>query len=235
LKRRLKQVFVVAAVVSALAAVSASPASAVIPKWIPGAGQAFPIGFEGRATGTTYLESNLPADPGKLIACTGAQVAGSAISSYKTQNFAIELLGCRETVFGHPVSGGGGGPGVIALKQNKAGPILVYLNHRSEGLVGLRLTIATTTLQIEEGGQFEVKGELLIPITPINTESRLFGITLNEKNSSEEYRLFEDGSLGCCSLFGTSLEINLNSEASQLGIQTPPVQLRPSVPMKIGA
>jgi hypothetical protein len=171
--------------VLALGVVASASASAALPEFVPGAGTKFPIALEASMP-TARTEINLGAGSGGATGiCQGLKIAGS-ITGAKTLSLPVQLEKCQLGEQACYTTGASEGT------ENPFGSAtLVYIN-KSKKEVGLLISQAKVK-GVCAGGNWSLKGEVVVPITPINTKASSFEIVA--KGNGKEvpnYRTYEN-------------------------------------------
>jgi hypothetical protein len=157
------------------------------PEFVPGEGAKFPIAFQDAAQKrTSFFEPN--SGLGESPFCTGSQVKGE-ITGAKVASVTLEFTGCA--FYEKPVwTGELWETGTVVL-QGIGTP--VYID-KAEKKVALLDVLTKTSLKFSEGTFAQIKGTLLIPVTPLNTSTTKFALPIHKTGGAglQEYRSREN-------------------------------------------
>jgi hypothetical protein len=216
---RLKLLGLTLTAVFALTAVASAPASAALPEFTPNAGYKFPITLKGNSVETAEVWLGNFRCYG--IAFKGEITGAKAVSSLTTEAENCEYLGnhfkCQTegATTGHLVIPGTGS--------------LVYIAKATK-LVGIVLTVPK--LKFKCGTQFFVQGGVVIPVTPINTQTSQIGMNVERLSRTEQRYTTYENELG--EMKEAFLEINEGSGYRKAALGVPEeIRLATSHPLTI--
>lgn len=162
--------------------VSASPPPP-LPEFVLGEGGKFPVGLEGASPAAKVTLASAAGS----ITCEGVTTKGS-ITSGTASSLTLELKHCK-TGAGSECSTAGSEEGRLVFE----GAANLFYIKKSEKRVGLVFTLGTT--QITCGtSKDKVQGTLVIPVTPISTQTTGFDIALTRNGEAYEntYTTYEN-------------------------------------------
>ncbi len=137
--------------------------TSVLPEFVLPEGETLPATLEGAFPSVKSSLDNYGNEP---QSCSGAKVKG-AIASAKALSLTLEFEKCvRKEGLKCKTAGAEAG---LELLPGSGG--LVYLD-KAKKEVGIFLTLnETVKIECEEGEKLELRGTVLIPVTPVNTET----------------------------------------------------------------
>jgi hypothetical protein len=186
MRHKSRTIFAALVAVFTLGAVASASASAALPEFVPGTGAKFPIAFQDAAGARSSGFSSY--SDGIAPRCEGSQVKGE-ITAAKVASVTLELTGCHYATAEFWSEGQKQGTIVLPGKGT-----LVYID-KAEKKVGILDELKTTHLETEEGFEAEIKGKLVIPITPLNTSTTKFALPIHSSSKNadiQEYRSYEN-------------------------------------------
>jgi hypothetical protein len=165
----------------ALGAVASASASAALPEFALSSGEKFPVTIEG-STSSGY--SGIEARNGSLWgACVGAKTKGE-ITGAKAISLTLELASCGET--SHHYHTKGAPVGTIVVSGTGT---LVYISKATKA-VGVLFTPKETKVYedggSETGASFEFWGNIVVPVTPIDTKTSKFELPFRKGKGAGE-------------------------------------------------
>jgi hypothetical protein len=200
---------VLAALVAALAlgAVASASALAAPPEFTLGNIEPFPSKIEASLhSGSASLEGTF-----SLGSCSADRTTGE-IAGVKAASLTLEFTGCGKN--STSVNSKGAASGVIVIPGSGS---LVFINKAKEQ-VGILFTLKET-VTLEAGAEkFELSGDIVFPITPINTETHSFTLPIHSASPGlQQYRSYENekGEVQNTSL---KLELGGNYQAESIEI-----------------
>jgi hypothetical protein len=176
-----KRVLVMSMATLALTAVASASASAALPEFVHGAGEAFPIPIELKSNGETPALFESVAF--RFGECKGVSIKGE-ITGAKTVPLTLELEHCRSGIEEgcHTVG-----------SQNEVfsgNGSLVYIKKATKQVgVVLKLTEGHMLCGTQE---LRTQGALVIPITPINTKTSTLDVTLSGEQGKSKFEFYEN-------------------------------------------
>ncbi|HXN37326.1 MAG TPA: hypothetical protein VN892_04755 [Solirubrobacteraceae bacterium] len=202
-----KSALVALVAVLVLGAVASASASAALPEFVHGEGEAFPISlsFSSKSVSTVFEGPGFLSQPG----CNGASFSGE-VTAAKSVSLTTEFEGCRLDAT-NICSTKGAAAGHVVLPWSGT---LVYIDKATKQ-VGIVLKL--TEKLIFECGSWSapIKGSILIPVTPINTKTSKLGVAIHhgKAEGQPEYKEYENekGEVEKTHFeVGTHVENNLN-------------------------
>jgi len=169
----------------ALTAVASASASAALPEFVPGHLSKFPIPIELKSNGLT---PGLLEDSGgfKFGECRGVAAKGE-ITGAKAVPLTLEVENCAKLSLGSCTSVGS----PIGVQVFAGNGTLVYINKATKQ-VGVALKLNEGHILCGSGYEVATKGTVVIPITPINTETWTLHVVLKESNGKQQFELYEN-------------------------------------------
>jgi hypothetical protein len=159
--------------VLALGAVGAATASASAPEFAPKAGEIFPISI-----GNSLHAGSVSFDwPSKTWGTCSENKTEGTITGAKAVSLTLEWAGCSSGWHSE-----GSPEGHIVLTGTGT---LTYIA-RSTEQVGIVLAIKEVKLLATGGTSIKLRGSLVIPITPLNTETTKFALPIHETSLGEQ-------------------------------------------------
>jgi DNA-binding beta-propeller fold protein YncE len=165
-----------------LGAVASASALAAPPEFVPKSGESFPIKLEdGMHAGFAAFRTEL-----EFGSCSENRTTGEATGP-KTIPLTLEWAGCKDGSSSMTSEGAASGHIVIPGTGT-----LVYID-KATGQVGVLLTLKEVKIEIGTT-QLALKGSVVIPVSPTNTESESLDLPLHEgKNAGQqEYSGYEN-------------------------------------------
>jgi len=153
-----------------------------LPEFMPGKGEAFPIDVEDSLhSGYASLEGTF-----SLGSCSADRTTGE-ITGAKAASLTLEFTGCGKGTT--KVNSKGAASGVIVIPGSGS---LVFINKAKEQ-VGILFKLKEE-VTLEAGAEkLKLNGDLVFPITPINTEAFSFALPIHQAMiGSQEYRSYEN-------------------------------------------
>lgn len=175
--------------VFALGAVGVSSAAAALPEFVHGAGEAFPVSFASQSmegSEEVRLETH---QLGTFLECGHVTISGQ-ITGAKSANVTANLGECGEWNKGCETAKAKAGN--VTITGTGA---LAYLS-KSSKTVGVVLSIAETKVlcgEPENRQTLIVKGNVILPITSINTKTTAYQATLHQTSpGTQEVTQYEN-------------------------------------------
>jgi hypothetical protein len=156
------------------------------PEFVPAQGQVWPIALEGKLNDEEGRPIRFQTASLNVIECRRATLEGE-ITAAKRIALANDLENCKE-VNGSCTSKGAA-KGVIVLSGNAS---LVYISKASK-LAGILLPVGEISVECP-AVTWKIKGSLLSPISPLNTETTKFELAWHaspEEPGRERYMTYE--------------------------------------------
>jgi len=163
-----------------LGAVASASALAAPPEFTLKTGEKFPDKIEGLFKGPAGFESE-----SLYAACSSNKTTGE-VTSAKITSLSLEWAGCVDKGTSEHSKGAPEGDIVVSGSAS-----LVFINQAKKE-VGILFTLKET--QIEAGAtKLRLSGSVLIPISPINTETRNFDLSINQESpGKQKYKNYEN-------------------------------------------
>jgi hypothetical protein len=196
-----------AVAVLALASFGVASAAAALPRFVPQYGT-YPVRLEGASTIPSYIQTENFYVVGAPIKCERLHYSGEVTSARIVKNFTYEFSGCRNS-YGESLHSAGLELGNIAFKGQVVNSSPEWINkseHKVGLLLGGRKTVLYRGAGAEAGPMYEIKGTVIVPITPMNAFTQTFNLTLNQHEGIQEYTKYEEQLVG---LLGAHLEMKI--------------------------
>jgi hypothetical protein len=180
--RNLKIIGMAIAAVTALSAIASGMATAARPEFLVSGG--FPIKFTGRSGPGTLAIAG-----GNTIECKKTKFTGEVLSA-KTADLTSDIEEC--TIFGIVNAHSLGDPANVILVTSSAE--LCYLSKAANPpKVGLRIT-PTGKIHVEVAGELAlIEGSIIGVLTPVNTRTLEFRLSLNASMAGKQEQLRCEG------------------------------------------
>jgi hypothetical protein len=174
----------------ALGAVGVSSASAALPEFT---GTTFPVSMEG-AVSTESSAVEFDNTEESVIGCEGMKVKGE-VTGAKSSSLTLEASRCKteEKISPEACHTPGAAEGVVTI-SGTAGLNYISKASKTVGLV-LPLTGELEVICKHDKRAYDVylRGAVIIPITPVNTSTTKYSLTLKVKSTLEqEYAKYEN-------------------------------------------
>jgi hypothetical protein len=202
---KIKALMVTFILVFALGAVDAAGAAAIKPpRWAvaSGVGETFPAALVAETREAVYFEQS---GLGRLFTCGAGTLSGQITAPRASTGWKLELSGCLTNSEELHTTGAPQGTIVIKPSESTKETIMPEWLSYSQRTVAIHLwRLGTVRLYSTVGGGqreiLDLKGELLVPITPIDALTSTFSLAVNQKRGVQEYSKFEEalGPNSCC-------------------------------------
>jgi hypothetical protein len=183
MRHKSRTMFAALVAVLALTAVASASASAALPEFMPSAGGKYPITFEGSsATAHSKITNVLEEPPSK---CEGFNTRGE-ITGSKALSLTVEFTKCRDASKECQTVGQ-----LLGIEILSGTAKLVYINKATKQ-VGI--VLAENPAVIKCGSiEYGLRGSLVIPITPLNTNTSKLGLRIEGNGSgTQEFESYEN-------------------------------------------
>jgi hypothetical protein len=166
----------------ALGAVASASASAALPEFVPGEGAKFPIAVKYSEAASSHIENT---GGSRWTTCTATTVTGN-ITAAKAASLTLAFTGCKANLEGScHTSGAPEGQETLSGTGS-----LVYIKKTTKQ-VGLLLAVSATKI-LCGNVTINVRGSIVIPVTPINTLTSALTIIVHGTNGKSEFRSYEN-------------------------------------------
>jgi hypothetical protein len=183
------------------------------PEFVPAKGVAFPIAVEGAIKSSSESISFAAEDGLTPSVCEGVKVKGE-ITGAKAASLTADFEGCHEhRLTAETCHSVGAASGVIVTSGSGS---LVYLNKATKQ-VGVVLSVSEVNIECKGGIIWKLKGTVISPITPINTETTKYELRYRAKSDGiEEFTSYENEKGGQTN---TELKVSLGSGWASVSLE----------------